>query len=211
VELADVLLAIEFMDRKALALVEQKMGYKDPFNEAHAFYVLVEVSSSSEQRLVAFMEQLEGKFDDGIVPQSAQQVQEVWKLRETVAESFIKYGQTYKYDLSLDKSAFYRIVEEVQTRIVQSPVLTTEEKSVIKVSGYGHIGDGNLHLNVGMPGYQNKQLHHKVHEILEPFVFDFVRTHKGSVSAEHGVGLQKKDYLSYSKSDELIEYMKLIK
>lgn len=77
--------------------------------------------------------------------------------------------------------------------------------------GYGHIGDGNLHLNVSIPGYDNPALQGKLEKVLEPFVFDFVKQHKGSVSAEHGIGLQKKEYLSFSKSLEMIEYMRPIK
>jgi D-2-hydroxyglutarate dehydrogenase len=54
--------------------------------------------------------------------------------------------------------------------------------------GYGHIGDGNLHLNVTIPGYDDSELQHKLTNLVEPFVMDFTRKAKGSVSAEHGVG-----------------------
>jgi len=77
--------------------------------------------------------------------------------------------------------------------------------------GYGHIGDGNLHLNISLPGYQDKSLQQKVNSLADPFIMDYVRANKGSVSAEHGVGLQKAEKLSYSKSPQMIGAMKLIK
>jgi FAD/FMN-containing dehydrogenase len=57
------------------------------------------------------------------------------------------------------------------------------------VIGYGHIGDGNLHLNVSIPGYNNTELTKKLEKVVEDFVFEFIKGHKGSVSAEHGIGL----------------------
>lgn len=67
--------------------------------------------------------------------------------------------------------------------------MTQEEKDSVEAFGYGHIGDGNLHLNVSLTGYDNKSLQEKVNDIVDPFVMDYVRQRRGSVSAEHGIGL----------------------
>lgn len=77
--------------------------------------------------------------------------------------------------------------------------------------GHGHIGDGNLHLNCTIKGYERKDLQKKLAALLEPFVFEYVRDKKGSISAEHGVGLQKPAYLKYSKSQNMIDSMHAIK
>jgi FAD/FMN-containing dehydrogenase len=77
--------------------------------------------------------------------------------------------------------------------------------------GYGHVGDGNLHLNITLPGYLDKELQTKAYGLIDTFVMEYTRDAKGSISAEHGVGLQKPHYLSYSKSPEMIRAMKLIK
>lgn len=74
--------------------------------------------------------------------------------------------------------------------------------------GYGHIGDGNLHLNIAV--YDKSQVQ-KVEKLLEPFIFEKLRECKGSISAEHGIGLMKAQYLNYTKSDLSIELMKRIK
>ena len=77
--------------------------------------------------------------------------------------------------------------------------------------GHGHIGDGNLHLNCTIKGFDNRQLLKKLTQKLEPYVFNYIRDKNGSISAEHGVGQQKPDYLEFSKTPEMIEYMCHIK
>ena len=69
-----------------------------------------------------------------------------------------------------------------------------------RVLGHGHIGDGNLHLNTAMKGFDDLENAKKIKEALQPFVFDYVKEKGGSISAEHGVGLLKTDYLGHSKS-----------
>ena len=68
------------------------------------------------------------------------------------------YGHTLKYDLSLSSKDFYRIVEETRKVIKDTSELSQSDKDSIITTGYGHIGDGNLHLNISVPGYENKEL-----------------------------------------------------
>ena len=82
-------------------------------------------------------------------------------------------------------------------------------KKYALTAGYGHIGDGNMHLNVPMI-YDVKNID-KCKDLIEPFIFDYVRDKNGSISAEHGLGLNKSKYLHYAKSPEVISYMKQIK
>jgi FAD/FMN-containing dehydrogenase len=83
-----------------------------------------------------------------------------------------------------------------------------ENKEKIITTGYGHIGDGNVHLNVSLDGYKDENLQKAAYDLIDPFVMDYVRQNKGSVSAEHGVGLQKPKYLNYSKTQEAIDLMR---
>jgi FAD/FMN-containing dehydrogenase len=144
---------------------------------------------------------------DGIVPQGETQAKQIWDLRENVALSSCAYGYTLKYDLSLGSKDFYRIVEETRGLIRDASTLSQSEKESIQTVGYGHIGDGNLHLNISAPGYDSPDLQEKLTSLVEPFVMSFVRENKGSISAEHGIGQQKAGYLSYSKSKPMIDYM----
>ena len=113
--------------------------------------------------------------------------------------------------MSLDSKSFYQIVEDTRAAIKASPKLSNQEKDLVDVTGYGHIGDGNVHLNVCTPGYDNHELQDRLSQVVDTFVFDYVKRVRGSVSAEHGVGLQKAQYLNHSKSYAMISYMKAIK
>lgn len=81
-----------------------------------------------------------------------------------------------------------------------------EEHPVSAVVGYGHMGDSNLHLNVAVRRYDAK-----VEEALEPFVYEWIAKRNGSISAEHGLGLAKKNFVNYSRNDTVIGLMKQIK
>lgn len=72
----------------------------------------------------------------------------------------------------------------------------------VKVLGYGHLGDGNLHLNISAPKYDDKLL-----EQIEPFVYEWTARHRGSISAEHGLGLMKANEIYYSKPAEAVQIM----
>ena len=109
-------------------------------------------------------------------------------MRENIAVSSNDYGYTLKYDLSLSSKDFYKIVEETRRVIRETSELSQSDKDSIITTGYGHIGDGNLHLNISLPGHDNKDLQQKLKNIIEPFVMSFVREAKGSISAEHGIG-----------------------
>ncbi|MQM05947.1 hypothetical protein Taro_038760 [Colocasia esculenta] len=106
---------------------------------------------------------------------------------EGITEALMKAGAVYKYDLSLPLDELYNIVEEMRSRLGDSA----------KVLGYGHLGDGNLHLNISTPTYDDN-----VFAKIEPFVYEWTAKHKGSISAEHGLGLMKADKIHYSKSPE---------
>lgn len=100
--------------------------------------------------------------------------------------------------MSLPHDSFYRLVEEVRTRV----------GSLGNTTGYGHIGDSNIHINVTVPQNDNIDT---VKAVLEPFIYEYLHSVKGSISAEHGIGLMKPNKLHYSKSTEMIDYMQRIK
>jgi D-2-hydroxyglutarate dehydrogenase len=108
----------------------------------------------------------------------------------------MKEGAVYKYDLSLPVEKLYNLVEEMRTRIGNSA----------KVIGFGHLGDGNLHLNISTPQYNDMILAQ-----IEPFVYEWTSKHRGSISAEHGLGLMKANEIFYSKSHETVQLMASIK
>lgn len=135
-----------------------------------------------------------------MVSQDEKQLHQLWFLREGISNSTVQYGYTLKFDISLPSEHYYRIVDAVRELIRDCDELTSEEKDKVLPNGHGHVGDGNLHLNVVLPGYEDKDLQTRVSGLVEPFVMNYVREVGGSVSAEHGIGRQKPQYLHYSKS-----------
>jgi len=97
------------------------------------------------------------------------------------------------------------MVEDIRNRLQSAGVLG-EDKLVSNVVAYGHVGDGNLHLNITAKSYDPE-----VTNLIEPYIYEWTEQHNGSISAEHGLGLMKANYLCYSKSPSMISIMKQIK
>jgi len=208
-DLLEIVSAIEFLDRDALALVLKHIpGARDPLEKTHPFYMLIETSGANEQhdqeKLQRFLESAMEKslILDGTVAQDTAQSRALWSLRESVAEALSKAGAVYKYDVSLPVAGMYDLVNKIRDRLHAG----TDAGEVGGVVGYGHLGDGNLHLNVHSPKFSKKVL-----GLIEPYIFEQTSLERGSVSAEHGMGLSKAQYIGMSKSPEMVALMRQIK
>lgn len=213
--LGEVLSAVEFADRAAIDFVlerEAGTGIRDPLSGPHPFYAVIETSGSDEdhdqEKLHRFLEAAMSDenggpvVDDGVVAQDTLQARAIWRLREGISDAMTTSGYVYKYDVSIPLPRMYELVEATRIRLEEAGVSSTA-----KAVGYGHLGDANLHLNVtSLTGRDEKVL-----ALLEPWVFEWVAEAKGSVSAEHGVGQCKPQYLNLSKSDSAVHLMKRLK
>lgn len=201
--LSEILSACEVMDHACMQVIVNQLGLSNPLSE-HPFYMLIETSGSNashdEEKLSSFLEgALEvGFVDDGTVATDVSKITALWSLRERIAEGLVRMGWCFKYDLTIPINDFYRLVEETRERLAGFDTTT--------VVGYGHVGDENLHLNIVTPEY-NAQ----VHAILEPFVYEWTSARRGSVSAEHGLGFLKRNYIGLSKAPEVVEMMRGVK
>eukprot|EP01119_Soliformovum_irregulare_P018072 TRINITY_DN5479_c0_g1_i1.p1 TRINITY_DN5479_c0_g1~~TRINITY_DN5479_c0_g1_i1.p1 ORF type:complete len:510 (-),score=145.07 TRINITY_DN5479_c0_g1_i1:38-1567(-) len=204
-ELSEILSAVEFLDAGSMDLVlRHRKDVTDPFKERYPFYCLIETSGSRAshdfEKLENFMERILGNENsyvkDGVIADQTSQIQSIWKLREGISESLQREGTVYKYDISLPLSHFYSIVEEFQEKFAKRAI----------VVGYGHIGDGNLHLNICTPKFDAD-----VYHMIEPYVFEWTSRVRGSISAEHGMGVSKPPFLHFSKSHDMISAMHRIK
>ncbi|CAN4123672.1 unnamed protein product [Withania somnifera] len=203
-KLGEILSAFEFLDHDAMDLVLKHLeGVRNPFpSSMHNFYVLIETTGSSEsydrEKLEAFLlHSVENDLiSDGVVAQDITQASSCWHIREGIPEALMKVGGVYKYDLSIPVEKMYDLVKEMRVRLDASA----------KVVAYGHLGDGNLHLNISTPQYDDNILSQ-----IEPFVYEWTSKHKGSISAEHGLGLMKANKIHYTKSPETVQLMATIK
>jgi D-2-hydroxyglutarate dehydrogenase len=205
--LGEVLSAFEYMDGRSIHLVEKHKIATLPIQKA-PHYVLLETRGANNDhdtaKLEAILEAAAGASGgaaltlDGTLASSEAQVKAIWALRELIAEALLREGAVYKYDLSLPQEQFYECVEVMQRQFAQHPEVT--------VCGYGHVGDGNLHLNISAPSYKSEYL-----ELIEPFVYEYIAGLRGSISAEHGLGLMKGRHIHYSKSAVAVNLMRQIK
>lgn len=135
--------------------------------------------------------------------QSEQQLQNLWKLREYISET-ISHWTPYKNDISVTVSKVPAFLKEIDA-------IVEENYPDFEVIWFGHIGDGNLHLNILKPDAMAKEEFFAKCATVNKWVFETVEKYNGSISAEHGVGMTKRDYLGYSRSEAEIAYMKAVK
>lgn len=202
------LTAFEYFSDRCLALVESHGHVSAPFETRSSTYVLAEVehrgADTSEQIERVFAETMEGGHVlDGVISQSAGQARELWRLREDISEAATPYTP-YKNDVSVTISKVPGFVSEL------GAVLGREYPDY-EVLWFGHIGDGNLHINVLKPENTPKDEFYRSCQRVDELVFAAVERMGGSVSAEHGVGLIKKPFLKHTRSAAEIDYMRSIK
>ncbi|MGY0219496.1 FAD-binding oxidoreductase [Endozoicomonadaceae bacterium StTr2] len=202
------LTAFEFFSEKALAKVVEHHPVQRPFESKTPYYALLEFECLNEelmeQAMNLFEECLEaGDVEDGVISQSLSQLENLWKCREYISETITRWTP-YKNDISVVTSKVPMFLEEIE-QVVNSQYPDFE------IIWFGHIGDGNLHLNILKPDTLDRDEFLQQCENVSRQVFDIVQQYKGSVSAEHGVGLLKKKWLGYSRSEAEIGYMKAIK
>ncbi|KAF4633275.1 hypothetical protein G7Y89_g4853 [Cudoniella acicularis] len=212
-QLSEILSAFELMDSQSQDLVHRVTKNKRPLEGEYPFYCLVETSGSNfdhdQEKLSNFLEHVMEKeiVLDGAVSENETQIKAFWSWREGIPECLGHWGGVYKYDLSIPLKELYLLVEETRAKMEKAGLIgDTNEHPVVGVVGYGHMGDSNLHLNVATRRYDKK-----VEKELEPFVYEWIAKRNGSISAEHGLGLAKKNYIGYSRSDTIIALMKQIK
>lgn len=212
-QLSEILSAFELMDGLSQDLVHRVKQDKRPLEGEFPFYCLIETSGSNGdhdyEKLEKFLEDVMTKeiIADGVVAQDETQIKALWSCREGVPEVSTHWGGVYKYDVSIPLAEMYAIVEDVDARMKEAGLVgETDEYPVVGVIGYGHMGDSNLHLNVAVRRYDKA-----VEKVLEPYVYEWIEKRKGSISAEHGLGLAKKNYIQYSRDDIMIGLMGQIK
>ena len=137
-----------------------------------------------------------------LISKNEKHANELWNLRERISVALKYAGAVYKYDVSLPTTKMYELVERMRERFAERRM--DEE---IKVLGYGHLGDGNLHLNIS----RKKGPCENTLAVIEPFVYDYVTEHKGSISAEHGLGAMKVQELWRGKDAEEVRLMQRVK
>ena len=203
------LLAFEFFTQFCLGKVKEHLGLSDPFSLPADFYVLLEFEiqeEKDEEKLFSFLESIIEKelVSDGSVAQNSKQKETFWKYREGISESLSLSHTVHKNDISLPLRNMEIFLDELDK-------LLHEKYPEFETALFGHIGDGNLHLNIVKPKAMADDAFFKACKDVDPMMFRLIQKFEGSISAEHGIGLLKKDFLTFSRSNEEIRLMKEIK
>lgn len=181
------------------------LNRNDSFEEEHAYYLLFDVQSfNPEEEYVQFEKLMETAFEEGcienaLIAKSEREVEELWELRDCVSEILSINAPTINFDVSVG-------IEKIGDFAAQLKESLNDQFPDIKTLFFGHIGDSNLHLVAG-PVTGGKQMEHAI----ESIVYSITQAFNGSISAEHGIGLHKKPWLSYSRSSLELDVMKKIR
>ena len=202
------LTAFEFFDDVAIDKLMAHGQVQEPFESRTKFYTLLEFEAPYEpimDKAMAIFEDCmeQGWVVDGVMSQSLTQAEELWKLREYISET-ISVFTPYKNDVSV-------LISYVPEFITEIDHIVSSNYPDFEVCWFGHIGDGNLHLNILKPENMSKDDFFAECQIVNKHVFETVQKYGGSVSAEHGVGMTKKPYLNYSRSETEIDYLREVK
>lgn len=202
------LTAFEFLSDAAMRYVRSGHDLPAPMDTETPYYALLEFDCADPAQEDLALERFEycleeGSVLDGVISQSEGQAADLWRYREGISEAITKYTP-YKNDLSVRISAIPGYLHDLN-QLAQSRYPDFE------VLWYGHFGDGNLHMNILKPEEMSVEAFEEVCGRVNPDVFELTRTHQGSISAEHGIGLLKQAYLPYTRSDADIERMRGIK
>lgn len=199
------LTAFELMSDECIQLVEKHVdAARSPLASRSEWYVLLELSSSSEEQ--ALSSRIESLLEiamendwiaDAAISSSIAQFNAIWALREDISEAQAAEGKTIKHDISLPISAIPQFIDRVTKRLLDS-------YSVARMVVFGHLGDGNLHFNLSPARSLEKsqnELFTSIEAEVNKLVHDEVNACNGSISAEHGLGVLRRDEASRYRSE----------
>jgi FAD/FMN-containing dehydrogenase len=202
VELEGKLSSFEVMWRNFYHFMTEESGKHQAVLPAdHPYYVLLESEGADAEReqeqfmavLGALME--EGHIADAVICQSGQQASQLWEMRDDVENLVHAINPPAIFDVSLP-------IREMEAYIDGLDAVLQERFPGMRLISFGHLGDGNIHLGIGP--VQDKHA-------VETLVYERLGQVNGSVSAEHGIGLEKREFLTHSRSQAEMAVMRAIK
>jgi len=204
---ADRLVGFELIARVCVELVLRHIpNTREPFANPHAWQVLVELNDSRADAPIGEWMERElgeaiesGEALDAVIATSDAQIAELWRMREEITEGQRLEGKNVKHDISIPISRIPAFIEKCDAALILA-------FPSISLVCFGHLGDGNLHYNCGIPAQGLANL-----EAINKIVYDHVDEFGGSISAEHGIGQLRREELTHRKSAVALEMMRQLK
>ncbi|MEN3382047.1 MAG: hypothetical protein V7608_2091 [Hyphomicrobiales bacterium] len=203
--------SFELMFRMGIdAVLKYDSGSRDPLNDKHEWYALIELSSQQRTGLRDTMENIlaegveKGLVADAAIAESLDQAKAFWRIREMFGEVQRQVGGSIKHDISVPVAhvpAFIREANEAVVKLIPGA----------RPLPFGHLGDGNIHYNIAQPVDADKAAFLERWHDVNMVVFEIVLKYGGSISAEHGIGIMKRDLLPTIKDPVAMELMRALK
>jgi D-lactate dehydrogenase (cytochrome) len=203
--------SFELMARMGVETVlKHAAGCRDPLAAVHPWYVLIELSSQARSGLREVLEEIlaegleRGLVEDATIADSIDQGKMFWRIRELFGEVQRHEGGSIKHDVSVPVAAVPAFIKEASAAV---------EKLIpgARPLPFGHLGDGNIHYNVTQPTGADKAAYLERWHDVNAVVFEVVAKYGGSISAEHGIGVIKRDLLPKVKDPVAYELMRTLK
>jgi len=197
--------AFELIPRIALELVVAHIpGARDPLQASSPWYVLVEATAGEGVDLQSLFENGLMGADDAVVAASQAQGAALWALRENISEAQKREGASIKHDIAVPVASVPAFLARAVPEVLK---LAPGARPV----NFGHLGDGNIHFNFQSPRPGDDKPFLALWEEMQLVVHDIVRDFGGSISAEHGIGVMKRDALPRYKSHEELDVMRALR
>lgn len=203
--------SFELMSRDGLEMVlKHAAKTRDPLSDPHPWYVLLEISSQLEHGLRELLEDIlqygleHDLIGDGAIAETLEQGKDFWRLREMLSEVQRAEGGSIKHDISVPIAAIANFIRETDAAV-------TALIPGARPLPFGHVGDGNIHYNISQPVGGDKAAFMAQEEAVHDLVYDIVMKHDGSISAEHGIGIAKREQLAQVKDPTALALMRAIK
>jgi FAD/FMN-containing dehydrogenase len=208
----DSVTTFELMPRIAIDFLCRHIeANRDPLQNRHDWYVLMEISApggeiSYRPAFESFLETAleEHVVEDAVIAESESQAQALWRLRETLPEAQKPEGASVKHDVSVPITKISELIAEGSSAI---EALIPGVRPV----AFGHVGDGNVHFNFSKPPQSSDEEFRARSKEIHRIIHDIVHRLGGSISAEHGLGQDKREAIKHYKDPNALELMRGIK
>ena len=208
---AEQLVSFELLPRFGLDLAQKNFNLRQPLDDAPEWVLLIEAATPSADFDIslalerALGEALEtGEIVDALMAETESQRQALWALREGIVNAQPKEGASIKHDIAVPVASIPAFVTETAAALAKA-------YPTARLLCFGHVGDGNLHFNLLQPEGGDPAAFLASSPAINRLVHDHVAAHKGSISAEHGIGQLRRDELSRLKSPVALGMMRAVK
>jgi len=203
--------SFELFSREIFDLVLKNIpDTRDPLGAPHAWYTLMEFSSAQEGALRAPVETLladaleAGDIADATIAENDAQARALWHMRHAMSEAMKPEGASAKHDVSVPVASIPAFLKDADAAIVAIC-------PGARIAAFGHVGDGNIHYDIMQPTNMTPAQFASDQQRIEQAVYDLIGKYHGSISAEHGIGLARRDELARRKSEPELAMMRAIK